>query len=453
MRTDDTRKDQDNDAARDAQVPQAPPVTIGLEARQERHLIRPTGSKRHVVFSLTVSAPETAEHEHRALRLALVLDRSGSMQGAPLETAKRTLLTIVDALDERDELAVVVFDDRIDVLQAAAHVTPEVKRQVRQALRLIEARGQTALHEGWLTGCRAIAPEGPAADDVRLTRCLLLTDGQANVGQTDSEAIAREAREVRERAGVGTSTLGFGPNYNEGLLAPMAVAGGGQFHHIRGVQEIANVLSGETGDLRRVVALRVRLEVEAQPGMRAEAISMYPLTAGEPESARWSLDIGDLLAGEQRHVVLRFSFPRDDKAFSYAVRGRVVWTDDDGIHHTEWSTASFTYGAQEACSDEPRDPEAMRWIGLHHAERAQYRAAELSARGDAQGARELLQRVRLRIEGYAGDNAELLDAMRALRELEDVLATRTLRSLESKERYYSSQRRSRGQKDYRDSQP
>lgn len=447
MRNDDMRNDQ-ADGAEPAQQ-----VTIGLEARQERHLIRPTGSKRHIVFSLGVqSLREAEEREHRALRLALVLDRSGSMQGAPLDTAKRTLLSVVDALEKRDEVAVVVFDDRIDVLQSATHVTPEVKQHVRQALHSIEARGQTALHEGWLTGCRAIAPEGPTADDARLTRCLLLTDGQANVGETDSEAIAREAREIRERAGVGTSTLGFGPNYNEGLLAPMAVAGGGQFHHIRSIREIANALRGEADDLRQVAALRVGLEIAAQPDMRAEAISMYPLTAAEPGSARWNLDVGDLLAGEQRHVVLRFGFPHDDRAFTYTVRGRVIWTDDDGTYRTEWSTVSFVYGSQEACSDEPRDPEAMHWIGLHHAERAEYRAAELSASGDTQGARELLQRVRRRIEEYAGDDAALLDAMRELQKLEDVLATRTLRSLESKERYYSSQRRSRGQKDYRDSE-
>lgn len=429
-------------------------VNIRLEARPERRLVRPNGSKRHVVYSLAVDAPrDAAKRERRALRLAMVLDRSGSMQGEPIDTAKRTLLSLIEALDERDEAAVVVFDDRIDVLQSAAHVTPQVKQQVRQLLRHVEARAGTALHEGWLTGCRAIAPEAAVADDPRLTRCLLLTDGQANIGEIDSEVIAREAREIRERAGVGTSTLGIGAGYNEALLAPMAVAGGGMFHHIRSNREIAAALGGETGDLRQVAALRVRLEIEAQPGMGAEAISMYPLTAVADKPATWSLDIGDLFAAEERQIVVRFSFPGEDKAFTYAVRGRIVWSDDDGAHQSPWQTVSFTYGSQKACSDEPRDPEAMHWIGLHHAERAEYRAAELSARGDPQAAQEVLRRVRRRIAGYAGEDAQLVVAVQMLSELEEILATRLLSTLESKERYYSSQRRSRGQKDYRGSQP
>lgn len=448
MSNDDMREQQESGAERDRGV------QIRLEARQERRLVRPVGSKRHVVFSLAVDAPrDDAGRSRRALRLALVLDRSGSMQGAPLDTAKRTLLSIVDALDERDEVAVVVFDDRIDVLQSAAHVTADVQRQVRQALRHIEARAGTALYEGWLTGCRAIAPDGLAADDPHLTRCLLLTDGQANVGETDSEAIAGQAREIRERAGVGTSTLGFGAGYNESLLAPMAVAGGGMFHHIRGIHEIASAMSGETGDLRRVVALRVRLEIEAQPDLRAETISMYQLAPDSSDPARCYLDVGDLLAGEQRQIVLRLSFPAEDKAFTYPVRGRVIWTDDTGTHRTEWATVRFTHSSQQACSDEPRDPEAMHWIGLHHAERAQYRAVELSAQGNARAAHDLLRRVRHRIEVYAGDDVELLDAIQTLRELEDLLNERLLTTLETKERYYASQRRSRGQKDYRSPEP
>lgn len=451
LQHDDTReRDEHHDEHHDEH--QRTGTTLRLEVRPERRLIRPTGSKRHVVFSLAVDGPdtpsETAPREHRALRLALVLDRSGSMQGTPLDTAKQTLISIVETLDERDEVAVVIFDDQIDVLQPAARVTPEVKRQVRHALLAVAARGSTALHEGWLAGCRAIAPEAARTDDPRLTRCLLLTDGQANVGLTENEVIATEAREIRERTGVSTSTFGFGADYNELLLAPMAVAGGGQFHHIRSASEIANALRGETGDLRLAAALRVCLEVEAQAGMDADVISMYRLVTTH-EAAAWQLDLGDLLNGDERHVVMRFSFPSEDKAFSYEVRARVVWTDDAGTHRTEWASTSFIYGPQEACSAEPRDPAAMHWIGLHHADRVHAHVVELAMRGEGREARALARRVRRRIAEYAGTDTALLEAMRELRELEESLAVRMPSTMEAKEAYYSSQRHSRGQKDYR----
>src|SRR5438132_172271 len=102
-------------------------------------------------------------------------------------------------------------------------------------------------------------------DAGRLTRCFLLTDGLANVGVTDVEQIAADAAGVRANAGVGTSTFGIGLDYNEALLGPMAVAGGGQFHNLRSPAEIATTFLGELGELLAVAARDVRLEIEGTP--------------------------------------------------------------------------------------------------------------------------------------------------------------------------------------------
>ena len=48
------------------------------------------------------------------LHLALVLDRSGSMSGAPLEEAKRCARHIVDSLAPGDRAAIFAFDDEIE---------------------------------------------------------------------------------------------------------------------------------------------------------------------------------------------------------------------------------------------------------------------------------------------------------------------------------------------------
>ncbi|HEV2404796.1 MAG TPA: hypothetical protein VGR88_05060, partial [Ktedonobacterales bacterium] len=55
----------------------ATPLTLSVA--QERALIRPHGSKRHVIFTATV--PTVERPARRPLTLALVLDRSGSMAG------------------------------------------------------------------------------------------------------------------------------------------------------------------------------------------------------------------------------------------------------------------------------------------------------------------------------------------------------------------------------------
>src|SRR5262245_53769147 len=57
----------------------------------------------------------------QSLHLALVLDRSGSMSGEPLEEAKRCARHIVDSLAPGDRAAIVAFDDEIE---SVAPLTP-----------------------------------------------------------------------------------------------------------------------------------------------------------------------------------------------------------------------------------------------------------------------------------------------------------------------------------------
>jgi Ca-activated chloride channel family protein len=73
-------------------------------------------------------------------------------------------------------------------------------------LRAVEARGSTNLAEGWLRGCEQVAAHLVAEG---VNRCLLLTDGLANVGITAPDELTRHARELKAR-GVSTSTFGVG---------------------------------------------------------------------------------------------------------------------------------------------------------------------------------------------------------------------------------------------------
>jgi len=435
---------------------ETPGANVTITAQQDKTLLRPSGSRRHAVYTVRASMERTEEQAstqepRRPLSLALTLDRSGSMSGGKLAMAKQVAVALVDGLTEQDEIAIVAFDDNIEVVQERASVTHEVKAHVRRALDMIEARGSTALHEAWLTSCRMIASD--QLQEARLARCYLLTDGQANIGETDVETIATQAAGVRENAGVSTSAFGIGDDYNERLLGPWAVAGGGQFHDLRTTADLRGAFLGERDDLRTVVALRARLEVEMTEGMSAEAISAFWRGGDDRRARQWRLDIGDLVNGDERHIVVRFAFPKVDKAFAYKVRARVTWTDDRGEHAGAWQEITFTQGSDEECDAELRDAEAMRWIGLAHADRVKRQALELAAQRDTDHALLRIQQTIVRIREYAGADQELLAAVDELRRLAQTIQERKLTSRLSKDTYYASQARSRGQKDYRTGQP
>jgi Ca-activated chloride channel homolog len=419
-------------------------IEVSLQMRAERRLIG-SASHRHIEFHVRVgAAPSGTRRARPPVAIALVLDRSGSMHGDKIDTARRAALAVLDRLEETDHIAAVIFDDQIDVLQHGAPATAEVKARLRAELGAVQARGNTALHEGWLTGCRAIAQEQAGT---MLARCFLLTDGLANAGLTDAEQIASEAAAVREHAGVGTSTFGIGNDYDESLLGPMAVAGGGQFHNLRTHEEIARTFLGELGELLTVAASNVRLEIHATRGTSAEVVSAF--WSNETHTAQWSVALGDLIACEERHVIVRFGFsPRS--AAPQMVRARLVWVDASGTEaHGAWQEIAFEPADREARSAEQADPQVLHFVGQHHAERARRTAVLHSRRGDIEGARRALYGVARRIAEYAGTDGKLREALAELNTAARDLEQHGYQAAQGKEAYFVSQSRARGQRDLR----
>src|SRR4051794_23401237 len=74
-------------------------------------------SEHDVHVMLEVSVPEAGDTAAWApLRLALMLDRSGSMGGPKLEIAKRCAGWLASRLRAEDQLALIDFDDEVRLL-------------------------------------------------------------------------------------------------------------------------------------------------------------------------------------------------------------------------------------------------------------------------------------------------------------------------------------------------
>ncbi len=451
----------DHDAAHNSdRTPPAGVVPV-LDPRPERRLLRAGGSSGYLDVVVRVAqSPNHAQAERSPVHVSLVIDRSGSMSGDKVRTAKRAALAVLDGLSEQDTAAVVVFDDHIDVVQAEEPVTALVKAHVAAELASIDARGSTALHEGWLVGCRAIAAdsnEPSVAARTGVRRCFLLTDGQANIGLTAPEALAQAAAQVREMAHVSTSTFGIGADYDEELLGPMAEAGGGQFHHLRTTQEIATTFVGELEQMLGTLARDARLEIKATRGIAVELVSAYPWRAGAPtpaDSGRWVATLGDLVGGEDRHVVVSLNFPPVDAATrAHTVQVRLTWQDEAGSHTTAWQQCAFRYAESDAAYDaEARDETVLHYAAKHLSDRAQREAIRARKGGDLERVRTTSRNAFLSLSSLAlsADDDVLIDELKSLAAMEDELSALAPDSASLKERYYQSQLRSRSKPDMRE---
>lgn len=198
------------------------------------------------------------------LNLALVLDRSGSMAGEKIRLTRQAASRAVESLLEGDVISIVLFDQNVNVLVSQAQARE--KAQALTLLSRVEVGGQTALFEGWSRGGQEVLT---TLDKQRMNRVVLLTDGEANVGETGIDPICTAVSRFAGQ-GVQTTTLGFGGGYNEDLLRAMAASGDGNHFYVESAEQLEPFLEMELCGLRATQGKQVRLRLQTAPGVRVE---------------------------------------------------------------------------------------------------------------------------------------------------------------------------------------
>ncbi len=395
------------------------PTDTTLGVRQDRRLIRPNDHSKRFLLARIAAPRASTERPRPPVNLAIVLDRSGSMSGDKLRVAKSAVEEAIARLQPADRFSVVVYDDKIDVVIESTTASAESKRGAVDRLREIEARGSTNLGEGWLRGCEQVARH---VAETGVNRCLLLTDGLANVGITDADELARHATELRAR-GVSTSTFGVGNDFDEHLLQAMADAGGGHFYYIADAPQIRDAITSEVGETLEIVARDVTLELTARDDIRVDSISPYRVTTA---GNRTFVAIGELASEQVVEVVLRLSFP-------YGLLGHdtgaiVGLTDRDGVFSSGGAAATepvrltWTYADDPANDAQARDREVDRAVAGAFAARARQEAVARNRAGDFAGAKRVLDTTAARIRDYAGNDPALLDLLETMDREEQVVA-------------------------------
>lgn len=237
--------------------------------------------------------------ERPPLNLALVLDRSGSMESkGKLEYLKRAAATLIDRLDPRDRLAVIEYDDTISVLWPSAPV--EAPRMVKSLIEGLSPRGSTDLSGGMMRG---VDEARPHRDPGAVTRVLLLSDGLANRGVTDPRAIRALVRGAR-RDGVPISTLGLGLDYDEDLMQDIAENAGGRYYYIEHPNQMAGIFQRELSSLFRTVARDAELRFESGPAVRE--VQVYGAEATTRDGVT-RIALEDFFGGEDRTLLVRLT--------------------------------------------------------------------------------------------------------------------------------------------------
>lgn len=276
-------------------------VTLGGSLDRTRVL---QGGDGLVKMELTLRAAEAASARPRTpADLIVVLDRSGSMNGHKIESARAAVNELIEQLGPGDRMALVAFSSHAEVLIPLAAVAPEAKADWRRTVSWISAGGGTNM-SGGLDIALELAAELSAAGG-RAGRLLLISDGEANEGDSSHEGLTGRARRASRFEYV-VSSIGVGEEFNEYLMAAMADAGAGNYYFLADTRQLAEVFANEFEATRETVARAVAVEIEPGPGVEVVDAAGYPL---ERTAGAVTFRPGTLFAGQERRIWVTLRVP------------------------------------------------------------------------------------------------------------------------------------------------
>ena len=250
---------------------------------------------RTEIVRIGIKGCDIEPEEEPDSNIVLLLDVSGSMNSEDkLPLLVKSMKLLVNQLDEDDTISIVVYAGAAGVV---LEPTPgNEKTKIKRALDKLSAGGSTAGGEG-LSLAYDLAEENFDPDGVN--RIILATDGDFNVGMTDTDEL-EEFISRKRSSGVFLSVLGFGmDNYNDDLMQHLAQSGTGNAAFIDTISEARKVLAEQVASTLFTIAKDVKIQVEFNP----ELVSEYRLIGYETRMLNRedfnndAVDAGDIGAG------------------------------------------------------------------------------------------------------------------------------------------------------------
>lgn len=395
------------------------------------HVLQDSPSTVNVLVELTAPAAPTVERA--PIDVIVVADRSGSMSGSKLESVRNAIASLIRQLAPHDRLGVVTFDDEVDVVvELGEHTSADATTKVRN----IRSGGSTNLSGGWLKACEILTDRRrPEA----IARIVVLTDGHANAGIVDPDAVATMTSGAA-RHGITTSVIGFGEDYDEKFIALVADAGQGNDYFCAGPDQALEVFAAEFAGLASVVAQNISVVARATNEATAIRLLNQQVTSGDAHNLQ--VAIGDAFGEETRRCIFAFDISSQSELglkhiADITVRYASV-VGDPQLHEVTFPVeVTVTSDFALVGDDDPRVVEEVRKL---HVEDLRLKSLEASREGDFDTSARLMSEVLFNLTELGASDAEL-DEVR-----EWTVAAGPMDAMAMKRMYSSSRTSSRGRR-------
>jgi Ca-activated chloride channel family protein len=236
--------------------------------------------------------------------LVVILDRSGSMAGPPIEHARAAVRELIGSLSEDDRFSLITYSSGAELQIPLGRATSQARSSWLHTLGALHVGGGTNMSAGLELATHGI---DRASKRGRAMRVILLSDGHANEGDASYQGLVARAQRVA-RAEYVLSSVGVGDGFDERLMTGLADAGTGNFYYVQRSHELGEVFAGEFAASRANLASALRVEIDPAPGIEVISAAGYPL---ERSGGRVAFHPGALFAGQERRIWVSLRVPVD----------------------------------------------------------------------------------------------------------------------------------------------
>lgn len=262
------------------------------------------------------------------LQIAIVVDKSGSMDGASMNSMKIALRSLLKQLTPQDELTLVEFNNTARLLLPPTRVADMT--EILKAIEMLEADGGTNIEAGLQIGFKELAAL-PTRENTS-KRLMLFTDAMPNIGSTDSGSF-RSLTGRYAGEGIGLTVFGVGVNFGHELVYHISQLRGGSSYFLDTPEKIAQVFEKEFDYLVTPLAYDLRVKIRTPPGLKLAQV--YGLPTWKPGSADADLEIPTVFLSTNRSAILLRYERADSRPLALApndliTTGNVNYLNPDG---------------------------------------------------------------------------------------------------------------------------
>jgi Ca-activated chloride channel homolog len=276
---------------------------------------------------LPVSLEPPIRNERPPATLVLIVDRSGSMNGLPIQLAKEAAMRAAEIMQPSDRLGVLAFDSEFEwVVPVGTLGEGLALRDVLDTVASITASGGTNMLDSLNEGVALLASETTTRKHI-----VLLSDGKSSSG---TQAAFHHAVDAAAAAGITVSTIAIGDAADRDMLQSIAEWGKGRYHFAAAPEDIPKLVLAES---------RAVQSDAIQQGTIQPSISLaHPLVSNFSSADFPPVDAYVALTARpdgEADTVLRS--PLDDPllaSWQYGLGRVVAWTSDmDGDWTASWA--------------------------------------------------------------------------------------------------------------------